>query len=49
MQKRSKEVDMPLMVWYDKTIETSKPNSKGEQRNKTGSNKRADFETSERD
>ena len=30
-QKGSKEVDIPQMVWYDKTIETSKPNSKGEQ------------------
>ena len=26
-----KEVDIPLIVWYDRTIETSKPNSKGEQ------------------
>lgn len=28
---RKKEVDIPSMVWYDKTIETSKQNSKGEQ------------------
>lgn len=24
-------VDIPLIVWYDKTIETNRPNSKGEQ------------------